>query len=56
MTRFTATQKAKLEVTQFSSGLAIPGALRKNFKEKLYHKLGLKSLENKIVQENLLAI
>ena len=44
---YTASFHQKIESVQYNLALAITGALRGAFKEKLYHKLGLESLEKK---------
>ena len=42
---FTASFHQKIEFVQYNSALAITGSIRVTSKEKLYHKLGLESVE-----------
>ena len=42
---YTASFHQKIESAQYNSALAITGAIRGTSKEKLYHELGLESLE-----------
>ena len=42
---YTASFHQRIESVQYNSALAITGAIRGTSKEKLYHKLGLESLE-----------
>ena len=42
---YTASFHQKIEFVQYKSALAITAAIRGTSKEKLYHKLGLESLE-----------
>ena len=44
---YTASFHRKIESVQYSSALAITGAIRRTSKEKLYHDLGLESLEKR---------
>ena len=44
---YTASFHQKIESVQYNSALAITGAIRGTSKEKLYHELGLESLEKR---------
>ena len=44
---YTALFHQKIESVQYNSALAITGAIRRPFKEKIYDELGLESLEEK---------
>ena len=44
---YTASFHQKIECVQYNSALAITGAIRGTSKEKLYHELGLESLEKR---------
>ena len=44
---YTALFHQKIESVQYNSALAITGAIRGTSKEKLYHELGLESLEKR---------
>ena len=45
---YTASFHQKIESVLYNSALAITGAIRGTSKEKLYHELGLESLEKRI--------
>ena len=45
---YTASFHQKIESVQYNSALAITGAIRRTFKEKLYHELGLETLEKRL--------
>ena len=44
---YTASFHQKIESVQYNSALAITGAIRGISKEKIYHELGLESLEKR---------
>ena len=44
---YTASFHQKIESVQYNSALAITGAIRGTSKEKLYHELGLETLEKR---------
>ena len=44
---YTASFQKKIESVQYNSALAVTGAIRGTSKEKLYHELGLESLEKR---------
>ena len=44
---YTALFHQKIESVQYNSALAITGAIRGTSKEKIYHELGLESLEKR---------
>ena len=54
---YSALFHQKIESVQYNSALAITGAIRGTSKEKIYHELGLESLEKKkMVQETVLLL
>ena len=50
---YTASFHQKIESVQYNSALAITGAIRGTSKEKLYHELGLESLEKRRLYRKL---